>query len=75
MAALKEKHDMKVSTIRDGQGRIIGNTTAFSNGDTVARDRGGNILGRSSQQFGNTRGQDDELVSNNAADARILFRK
>lgn len=66
---------MKVSTIRDGQGRILGNTTSYSNGDTVARDRGGSILGRSSQQFGNTRGPDDSLVSNNTADARLLFHK
>jgi len=65
---------MKVSTMRDGQGRILGNTTTFSNGDTVARDRSGNVLGRSNQTFNNTRGQDDELVSNNAPDARLLFR-
>jgi hypothetical protein len=65
---------MKVSTMRDGQGRILGNTTTFSNGDTVARDRSGNVLGRSNQTFNNTRGQDDELVSNNTADARLLFR-
>jgi hypothetical protein len=66
---------MKVSTMRDGQGRILGNTTTFSNGDTVARDRSGNVLGRSNQTFNNTRGQDDELVSNNAPDARLLFHK
>jgi hypothetical protein len=66
---------MKVSTIRNGQGRILGKTTSFSNGDTVARDRDGSILGRSSQQFGNTRGPNDRLVSNNTADARLLFHK
>jgi hypothetical protein len=66
---------MKVSTIRDGQGRIVGNTTSYSNGDTVARDRSGSILGRSSQTFGNTRGPNDRLVSDNTADARLLFRK
>jgi hypothetical protein len=66
---------MKVSTIRDGQGRIVGNTTSYSNGDTVARDRGGSILGRSSQTFGITRGPNGRLVSNNTADARLLFRK
>jgi hypothetical protein len=65
---------MKVSTIRDGQGRIVGNTTSYSNGDTLARDRSGNILGRSSQTFGKTRGPNDRLVSN-TADARMLFRK
>jgi hypothetical protein len=62
---------MKGSTLRDGQGRILGNTTSFSNGDSVARDRQGCIMGRSSQTFKNTRGQDDKLVSN----TRLLFRK
>jgi hypothetical protein len=37
---------MKLFTLRDGRNRIVGTTT---NGDTVARDRGGSILGRSSQ--------------------------
>jgi hypothetical protein len=66
---------MKVFTLRDGQNRIVGTTTTSSNGDTVARDRSGNILGRSSQTFNNTRGPNDRLVSNNTADARLLFRK
>ncbi|RZU41104.1 hypothetical protein [Edaphobacter modestus] len=66
---------MKVSTVRDGQGRILGNTTQYLDGDTVARDRSGSILGRSSRTFGNTRGPNDRLVSNNKADARLLFRK
>jgi hypothetical protein len=66
---------MKVSTVRDGQGRILGNTTQYSNGNTVARNRGGSILGRSSQTFGNTRGPNDRLVSNNTADSRLFVRK
>jgi hypothetical protein len=66
---------MKVSTIRDGQGRIVGTNTNFSNGDTVARDRSGHILGRSSQTFNNTRGPHDRLVSNNSTDTGLLFRK
>jgi hypothetical protein len=74
-AATKGDKEMKVSTIRDGQGRILGNTTSYSNGDAVARDRGGSILGRSSQQFSNTRGPNDRLASNNTADPRLLFRK
>jgi hypothetical protein len=66
---------MKVLTIRDAQGRILGNATSFSNGHTVARDRNGNVLGRSSQTFNNTRDRDDKLVSNNTADIWLLFRK
>ena len=66
---------MKISTIRDGQGRILGNTTRLSNGDTIARDRRGIVLGHSNQRFGNTRGPNDRIVSNNTADANILFRR
>jgi len=66
---------MKTSTIRDGQGRILGNTASFSNGDTVARDRSGKILGRSSETFNNTRDRDDRITRNNSADANSLFRK
>jgi hypothetical protein len=66
---------MKVFTFRDGQNRIVGTATTNSNGETVARDRKGNILGRSSQTLNNTRGPNDRLVSNNTADARGLLRK
>ncbi len=66
---------MKISTVRDGQGRIIGNTISFSNGDTVARDRSGKILGRSSETFNNTRDRGDRITRSNSADASSLFRK
>jgi hypothetical protein len=69
------RKNMKIFTVRDGQNRIVGTTTTNSNGDTVARDRSGSILGRSSQTFYNTRGPNDRLVSNNTADARVLLRK
>jgi hypothetical protein len=36
---------MKLFTLRDGQNRIVGTTTSCSNGDTIARDRSGSILG------------------------------
>jgi hypothetical protein len=54
---------MKLFTLRDGQNRIVGTTTTNSNGDTVARDRSGNILGRSSQTFNNTRESSDRQAS------------
>jgi hypothetical protein len=66
---------MKLFTLRDGQNRIVGTTTTNSNGDTVARDRSGSILGRSSQTFNNTRDGSGSLASINTADARLLFRK
>jgi hypothetical protein len=36
---------MTLFTLRDGQNRIVGTTTTNSNGDAVARDRSGSILG------------------------------
>ena len=66
---------MKLFTLRDGLNRIVGTTTSFSNGDTVARDRSGSILGRSSQTFNNTRDGSGRLASTNTADARLLFPK
>jgi hypothetical protein len=65
---------MKLVTLRDGQNQIVG-TTTNSNGDTVARDRSGSILGRSSETFNNTRDASGRLASINTADARLLFRK
>jgi hypothetical protein len=66
---------MKIFTLRDGQNRIVGTISTNSNGDSVARNRSGSILGRSSQTFNNTRDGSDRPVSNNIADASLLFRK
>jgi len=66
---------LKNEFIRDGKNRIIGSkTSGFDNGDTVARDRDGHILGHSSEKFGNTRDGRGHLVSQNQADADLLFR-
>lgn len=67
---------LKTSYIRDGKNQIIGSTTSgFTNGDVVARDEYGNLLGRSSATFGNTRDAHGRLVSRNTADVDLLFRK
>jgi hypothetical protein len=66
---------MKLFTLRDGQNRIVGTTTTNSNGDSVARDRSGKILGWFSQTFNNTRDGSGRLASTNAADAKLLFRR
>jgi hypothetical protein len=48
---------LKVEYVRNGKNQIIGSkTSGFSNGDTVARDRDGQILGRSSSKFDNREG-------------------
>ena len=66
---------MKISTLHDGQNRIVGTTMTNSNGDSIACDRSGKILGRSSQTFNNTRDGSGRLASINSADARLLFRR
>jgi hypothetical protein len=67
---------LKTTYIRDGQNRILGNTTSgFASGEVVARDRSGKILGHSSRTFNNTRGANNQIVSINEADAKMLFRK
>jgi hypothetical protein len=65
---------MKNFTVRDGQNRIVGTASTNSNRDIVAGDRSGNILGRSSQTFNNTRGPNDRFISSNTADVHLLFR-
>ena len=65
----------KTQFLRDGQNQIIGNETRFENGDVVARDRDGRILGRASSTFVNTRNGDGKLVSRNDDDAGLLFRR
>jgi hypothetical protein len=65
---------LKVEYVRNGKNRIIGSrTSGFANGDMVARDRDGKILGRSSSKFGNTRDANGRLTSTNQADADSLF--
>jgi hypothetical protein len=65
---------LKVEYVRNGKNQIIGSkTSGFANGDTVARDRDGKILGHSSSKFDNTRNADGHLASTNQAAADSLF--
>jgi len=67
---------LKVEWVRDGKNQIIGNTTSgFPNGDVVARDRDGKIIGHSSAIFHNTRDGEGKLVSRNIANTGLLFRR
>lgn len=67
---------LKIEWIRDGKGRILGDVTSgFQTGDSVARDRTGHILGRSSSMFHDTRDSRDRIVSQNRADVGLLFRR
>jgi hypothetical protein len=65
---------LKVEYVRDGRNQVIGSkTSGFANGDTVARDRIGKILGHSSNEFGNTRDANGRIKSTNQADTDSLF--
>jgi hypothetical protein len=65
---------LKNEYVRNGKNQIIGRkTTGFSNGDTVARDANGNILGRANSKFGITRDSAGRITSTNQADADSLF--
>jgi hypothetical protein len=67
---------LKTKYIRDGKNQIIGSiTSGFDNGDNVARDRTGHILGHSNSTFHNTRDSDGRLVSQNVEDTGLLFRR
>jgi hypothetical protein len=67
---------LKTEWLRDGKNQIIGNITSrFANGDVVARDRDGKLLGRASKAFENTRDASGKLVSRNASDAWLLFKE
>jgi hypothetical protein len=65
---------LKVEYIRNGKNQIIGSkTTGFANGDKVARDRGGKILGHSNDTFGNTSDSNGRITSADQADPDLLF--
>jgi len=65
---------LKIEYVRDGKNQIVGSkTTGFANGDTVARDRDGRILGHSNNKFSNTRDSNGQIKSSNQADVESLF--
>ncbi len=67
---------LKMEYVLDGNNQILGSTTSgFPNGDIVARDRSGRILGHSNNAFENTRDGEGRLISRNSADVGLLFRR
>lgn len=66
---------LKITYVRNGKNQILGDeTTGFPHGEVVARNRNGQLLGRSSR-FQTTRNADGKLVSRNTPDTGLLFRK
>lgn len=65
---------LKTEYVRDGRNKIIGSrTSGFENGDVIARDRKGQILGHANARFQNTRDGQGRLISQNVADVDLLF--
>jgi YD repeat-containing protein len=65
---------LKKNLIRDGKNRVIGSvTTGFTAGTSIVRDAEGRLLGKTSEQFRNTRDAQGKLVSTNSPDAGLLF--
>ncbi|MGH9587554.1 MAG: hypothetical protein ACRD3F_11420 [Acidobacteriaceae bacterium] len=64
---------MRVEWVRDGHQQVLGSKTVYDNGDTVARDRDGRVLGHSNAMFHNTRDRDGNLVRTDEADTDCLF--
>jgi YD repeat-containing protein len=65
---------LKKNVIRDGHNRVIGSvTTGYAGGSSLIRDAEGRLLGKTSEQFHNTRDAQGKLVSINTPDAGLLF--
>jgi hypothetical protein len=65
---------LKIEYVRDGKSQIVGSkTTGFANGDTVARDHDGRIVGHSNNKFSTTRDSNAQIRSSNQADVESLF--
>ena len=68
---------LQTKFIRDGSRRIIGSTTSGYSGafETIVRDEGNHIIGRTSERFGTTRDERGNLISLNSADPGLLIGK
>ena len=62
--------------IRDGNRKIIASVTSgFSAETKLVRDEGGEILGRTSERFHNSRDGDGKVVSVNTSDPGLLIKR
>jgi hypothetical protein len=62
--------------VRGGHNEIIGSITeGFSDESKIVRDEDGEIIGRTSERFGNTRDSHGSLISTNTSDGGLLIRR
>jgi hypothetical protein len=66
---------LKTEYVRKGGELIASVTTGFSDGFATVRDRGGRILGHTSDRFNTTRDSNGRLVSTNTASPGLLIKK
>ena len=66
---------LKTDWIRKSGELIASVTSGFSDETTTVRDRGGKILGHTSDRFHTTRDAAGRLISTNAASAGLLIPK
>jgi hypothetical protein len=67
---------LEKNIIRDGKRQIIGSvTTGFDDGHSVVRNKNGDIIGRASTRYNETRDSSGRLVSSNTADPGLLINR
>lgn len=66
---------LKTEWIRKGGQLIASVTSGYSDNSTTVRERGGRILGHSSDRFNTTRDSNGKLVSTNTASPGLLIKK
>lgn len=66
---------LKTDWIRKSGELIASVTSGYSDSTTTVRDRGGKILGHSSERFNTTRDSNGKLVSTNTASPGLLIKK
>jgi hypothetical protein len=70
-----ENMTLKTEWIRKSGELIASVTKGYSDGSATVRDRGGKILGHSSERFNSTRDSSGRLVSTNIASPGLLIPK
>jgi hypothetical protein len=67
---------LKKEYIRDSARRIVGSiTSGYSDTSEVVRNEDGEISGRTSERFSNTRDRSGNLISVNSSDPGLLIKR
>lgn len=66
---------LKTEWIRKGGQLIASVTSGYSDDSTTVHERGGRILGHTSDRFHTTRNADGRLISTNSASPGLLIKR